>query len=59
MRRCLGMAFALYEMKVVLARVLSRIELRLAPGYRARPERRSVTLAPSRGMPVVVAARVA
>ena len=58
-RRCLGMAFALYEMKVVLARVLSRIELRLAPGYRARPERRSVTLAPSRGMPVVVAARVA
>jgi cytochrome P450 len=58
-RRCLGMAFALYEMKVVLARVLSRLELRVAPGYRARPVRRSVTVAPSRGMPVVVAARVA
>lgn len=58
-RRCLGMAFALYEMKVVLARVLSRVELRLAPGYRARPVRRSVTLAPSRGMPVVAVARVA
>jgi cytochrome P450 family 110 len=56
-RRCLGMAFALYEMKVVLARVLSSVELRLAPGYRARPVRRSVTLAPSRGMPVVVTAR--
>jgi cytochrome P450 family 110 len=58
-RRCLGMAFALYEMKVVLARVLSSVELRLAPGYRARPVRRSVTLAPSRGMPVVVTARAA
>jgi cytochrome P450 len=58
-RRCLGMAFALYEMKVVLARVLSRVELRVVPGYRAQPVRRSVTLAPSRGMPVEVAARVA
>jgi cytochrome P450 family 110 len=58
-RRCLGMAFALYEMKVVLARVLSRVELRVAPGYRPRPVRRSVTLAPSRGMPVVAAARLA
>src|SRR5262245_24175665 len=45
-RRCLGMAFALYEMKVVLAHVLSSVELRLTPGYRARPVRRSVTLAP-------------
>jgi hypothetical protein len=43
----------------VLARVLSSVELRLAPGYRARPVRRSVTLAPSRGMPVVVTARAA
>jgi cytochrome P450 len=31
-RRCLGMAFALYEMKIVLAQVLSRVELRLASG---------------------------
>jgi cytochrome P450 family 110 len=54
MRRCLGMAFALYEMKVVLARVLARVELRVAPGYVARAVRRSVTLAPSRGMPVVM-----
>src|SRR5262245_1690207 len=50
LRRCLGMAFALFEMKVVLARVLSRVELRVASGYRMRPVRRSVTLAPSRGM---------
>jgi len=31
-RRCLGMAFALFEMKVVLAEILSRVELRLATG---------------------------
>jgi cytochrome P450 len=59
MRRCLGMAFALYEMKVVLAEVLSRVELRLAPGYRMQRVRRSITLAPSKGMPVVVERRAA
>jgi cytochrome P450 len=58
-RRCLGMAFALYEMKIVLAEVLSRVELRLATGYRMQQVRRSITLAPSRGMPVVVARRAA
>lgn len=58
-RRCLGMAFALFEMKVVLGEVLSRVELRLAPGYRMQPVRRSITLAPSQGMPVVVSRRAA
>jgi cytochrome P450 len=58
-RRCLGMAFALYEMKVVLAAVLSRVDLARAPGYRMKVVRRSITLAPSRGMPVVVTARAA
>ena len=56
-RRCLGMAFALVEMKIVLAEVLSRLELRTAPGYQVRVVRRSVTLAPSEGMPVVVTQR--
>jgi len=31
-RRCIGMSFALFETKVVLARVLSRCDLRLVPG---------------------------
>jgi cytochrome P450 len=53
-RRCLGMAFALVEMKIVLAEVLGTVELRAAPGYQVRVVRRSVTLAPSEGMPVVV-----
>jgi cytochrome P450 len=58
-RRCLGMAFALVEMKIVLAEVLTRVELRAAPGYQVRVVRRSVTLAPSEGMPVVVERRAA
>ena len=58
-RRCLGMAFALVEMKIVLACVLGRVDLRAAPGYQVRVVRRSVTLAPSEGMPVVVDRRAA
>lgn len=58
-RRCLGAAFALYEMKIVLAEVLTRVALRAAPGYQVRVVRRSVTLAPSEGMPVVVERRAA
>ncbi len=58
-RRCLGMMFALFEMKVVLAEVLSRVELSLVPGYRVRLVRRSITFAPSEGMPVVVHKRAA
>ncbi|MEW6270724.1 MAG: cytochrome P450, partial [Thermodesulfobacteriota bacterium] len=58
-RRCLGAAFALYEMKIVLAEVMTRVVLRAAPGYQVRVVRRSVTLAPSEGMPVVVERRAA
>jgi cytochrome P450 len=58
-RRCLGMAFSLYEMKVVLAQVLARVELAAVPGYRVRLVRRSITFAPSEGMPVVVQRRAA
>src|SRR6266446_1519364 len=58
-RRCLGMAFALYEMKVVLAEVLRRVDLVRAPGYRRRMVRRAITFAPSEGMPVVVEKRAA
>jgi cytochrome P450 len=53
-RRCVGMAFALYEMKMVLAAVLSRVALRIAPGARIRQIRRSVTVGPSGGLPVIV-----
>lgn len=51
------MAFALYEMKVVLATFLRSARLTLRPGYAASTVRRGVTLAPSKGAPVVMHAR--
>lgn len=58
-RYCLGAAFALYEMKIVLAQVFSRVTLRAAPGRAVRVVRRGVTFAPSEGMPVVLEALAA
>jgi cytochrome P450 len=59
MRRCLGAAFALYEMRVVLSTLLARTELAIAPGYKLRVVRRNITWAPSDGMPVVMTRRAA
>jgi len=56
-RRCIGMAFALYEMKMVLATVLSRAALRLADDRAIGPVRRSITLTPSDGLRVVLTRR--
>jgi cytochrome P450 len=56
-RRCVGAAFAQLEMRVVLATVLRRAELR--PGTN-RPEpivRRNVTLSPRNGTPAILAGR--
>ncbi|HEY0139090.1 MAG TPA: cytochrome P450 [Nannocystis sp.] len=51
-RTCIGMAFASYEMKIVLSEFLARADLELAPGYTPRVVRRTVTLSPSKGAPV-------
>jgi cytochrome P450 len=56
MRRCIGMSFALYEMRIVLARIFERVQLSLASKRPIRPERRSITLMPSEGLLVRVAA---
>ena len=56
-RRCLGAAMATWEIKTVLPEILSRVDLRIAPGYRMRPVLRAVTIAPSRGLPVIVERR--
>lgn len=55
-RRCLGMAFAQFEMRIVLQTVVPRARLRLARGP-ARVVRRGITLAPSGGTQVVLDAR--
>lgn len=57
-RLCLGASFATYEMKIVMAEVLRRTKLRPAPGHEVRIVRRSITFAPSRGVPVVLESRV-
>jgi len=46
-------------MKVVLAQILSRTTLRIASKRPIRVVRRSITLAPSEGMPVIVEKRAA
>jgi len=48
-RRCIGMAFALLEMKMVLAKLFTRTTLKLEPTRPIRYERRSITLVPSDG----------
>ena len=56
-RRCIGMAFALFEMKEVLRRIVSRCRLQLAKGYRPRVSRRGITFALAEGLPVVLSER--
>ncbi|MBL8603129.1 MAG: cytochrome P450 [Myxococcales bacterium] len=56
-RRCIGMAFAMYEMKMVLATVLTRVRLSRGTSRAVGRVRRSITIAPAKGMPVIVAPR--
>ena len=53
-RRCIGMAFAQFEMKLVLATVLSCWQMELADGFSVKPVRRPVLLGPSEGVRMVV-----
>ena len=53
-RRCIGMALAQFEMKLVLATVLSRTELALADSKPVKPKRRGILSAPSSGVPMVL-----
>lgn len=56
-RRCIGMAFALYEMKLVLATVMSRYSLAISGNQTVKPVRRGMTLAPSGGKWLVATQR--
>lgn len=53
-RVCLGMAFALYEMKVVLATLFSQVSLSRPPGGPSLPTRRGLVLEPHDGALVLV-----
>jgi cytochrome P450 family 135 len=56
-RRCIGAAFAEFEMRIVLREVLTRCELRKASPQPERTGRRNITLSPKEGTPVVVTDR--
>jgi cytochrome P450 len=56
-RRCIGMAFAQYEMKLVLATILSRFQVSLVNKSPVRPVRRGLTLAAPAGMRMVANCR--
>lgn len=57
-RRCIGMAFAQYEMKIVLATVLSEFQVSLVNKRPVRPVRRGLTLAAPAGMRMVATPQV-
>lgn len=56
-RRCIGAAFALFEMKLVLATILRRYQLDLAELRPVKPVRRGVTIAPQGGIKMIVKAK--
>lgn len=56
-RRCLGAAFAMYELKVVVATILRRHSLRLLGTQPAAHARRALSLGPRGGIPMVVQRR--
>ena len=49
-RRCVGEALAQFEMKIVLATIISRYNLELCDRKAVKPQRRGVTLAPTGGI---------
>lgn len=53
-RRCIGEALAQFEMKLVLATILSRYQLSLADNRPEQPQRRGMTLAPASGVRMVI-----
>jgi cytochrome P450 len=56
-RRCLGAAFAEFEMRIVLREVLTRCQLHKATPGPEKIGRRNITLSPKHGTPVVVTDR--
>jgi cytochrome P450 family 110 len=53
-RRCIGQAFALFEMKLVLFQIVSQLELGLVSNKPLKPIRRGITVAPPDNFQMVV-----
>ncbi|BAZ47679.1 cytochrome P450 [Nostoc sp. NIES-4103] len=53
-RGCIGQALAMFEMKLVLATILSRYQLALADQLPKEPLRQRVTVVPANGVKMVI-----
>lgn len=53
-RRCIGAAFAEFEIRIVIETIMRSVELRAASPELERPVRRNVTLSPARGTRAIV-----
>ncbi|WP_165226343.1 cytochrome P450 [Aquisphaera insulae] len=53
-RVCLGMPFALYEMKVVLATMLAQVRIERPPGARSTPRRYGLVMGPDDGGRIII-----
>jgi len=53
-KRCIGDALAQFELKIVIATLISHYEFALADSKKEVPQRRGVLLAPKRGVPIKV-----
>lgn len=58
-KRCLGASFAMQEMMIVLAGLLSRFRIQLRHDRPVRPRARTITIAPAGGVELVLERRVA
>ncbi|AFZ03925.1 cytochrome P450 [Calothrix sp. PCC 6303] len=56
-RRCIGAAFALFEMKVVLVKILSTYSLNLVDNIEVQPKRRGLVTAPASPINMVITGR--
>jgi cytochrome P450 len=56
-RRCLGAAFAGYQLQIVLGILLRGFHVRLLDSQPPQPVRRSLTLAPDTGVPAIIERR--
>ncbi len=52
-RKCLGVALADLEMKLVLASIISKFELTLASKKSVKPQRRGISISPTGGIPLI------
>ncbi|OKH45086.1 cytochrome P450 [Calothrix sp. HK-06] len=56
-RACIGQSLALFEMKLVLATIMSRYQLALADHQPEQPLRQGVTIAPANGVKMLIKER--